>query len=104
MRGGTPNIMSRPSDLSDTQNAKAAVSGLKVGAEKQTQKNVSSQKQMWIVTPFSCCDPAAGLEAGQAKCGGGSVGTNSHPDRRSALVSVSLSPPAMSLLLLTCLV
>lgn len=64
MRGGTPNIMSRPSDLSDTQNAKAAASGLKVGAEK---KNVSSQKQMWIVTPFSCCDPAAGLEAGQAQ-------------------------------------
>ena len=27
----------------------------------------------------------------------------SHPDRRSALVSVSLSPPATSLLLLTCL-
>lgn len=31
------------------------------------------------------------------------MGTDSHLDRRSALVSVSLSPPATSLSLLTCL-
>lgn len=62
------------------------MSGLKVGAEEQTQKSVSSQKQMWIVTPFSCCDQQQGWRQGKLS-GVEEVRAPSHLDRHSAFVS-----------------